>query len=376
MIADGEPRDGGVMTVRTALALPPVRRGRPEVVAGRGALERSIRWVGERRRGVDRPRPQGRRAAAHDRARHRPAGRRAAPLRRRAMRARGGGRRHRARCGHGGPPQALVARAEQRGLPVIAFRRGVPFVEITEAIHGAIVNRQYALLRRGEAIHRRFTELVLEGQGIPEVMDALAAMIADPVVLESARGGAPLPRRARRGAGGGPGRVGGTSARAGARAGERGRSTPCRCRSRWPTAQRTAASPRSPSIVAARRATTGSRSSAPWAWIALALLRAPAGGGAERAAAASSWPSSRRACSRPRRRAAARRRSGSPTGAAPCCRWPSALTRRPSLTRAAVWAPVARRLRDEIDALGVPALLGDRRREGEQYVAVLCRSLR
>ena len=30
-----------------------------------------------------------------------------------------------------------------------------------------------------------------------------------------------------------------------------------------------------------------------------------------------------------------------------------------------MWAPVARRLRDEIDALGVPALLGDRRREGD-----------
>jgi purine catabolism regulator len=71
---------------------------------------------------------------------------------------------------------------------VIALRREVPFVEITEAIHGEIVNRQYALLRRGESIHERFTELVLGGQGIPEIIAALVTMISDPVVLENARG--------------------------------------------------------------------------------------------------------------------------------------------------------------------------------------------
>jgi len=188
VIADAEPRDGGVMTVRTALALPPVRRGRPEVVAGRGALERSIRWVASGDVAwIARDLKGGELLLTTGLG----IGRRAAEQRRYVD----------ALCERGvaavaielgavleEPPQALVARAEQRGLPVIAFRHGVPFVEITEAIHGAIVNRQYALLRRGEAIHRRFTELVLEGQGIPEVMDALAAMIADPVVLESARG--------------------------------------------------------------------------------------------------------------------------------------------------------------------------------------------
>ena len=33
------------MTVRAALALPPIRRGQPELVAGADALERPIRWV-------------------------------------------------------------------------------------------------------------------------------------------------------------------------------------------------------------------------------------------------------------------------------------------------------------------------------------------
>src|SRR6187200_1773214 len=188
VVTDGEPRDGGGMTVRTALALPPVRRGRPEVVAGRGALERSIRWVASGDVAwIARDLKGGELLLTTGLG----IGRRAAEQRRYVD----------ALCERGvaavaielgaameEPPQALVARAEQRGLPVIAFRHGVPFVEITEAIHGAIVNRQYALLRRGEAIHRRFTELVLEGQGIPEVMAALAAMISDPVVLENAQG--------------------------------------------------------------------------------------------------------------------------------------------------------------------------------------------
>ena len=148
VIADAEPRDGGVMTVRTALALPPVRRGRPEVVAGRGALERSIRWVASGDVAwIARDLKGGELLLTTGLG----IGRRAAEQRRYVD----------ALCERGvaavaielgaameEPPQALVARAEQRGLPVIAFRRGVPFVEITEAIHGAIVNRPYALLRR------------------------------------------------------------------------------------------------------------------------------------------------------------------------------------------------------------------------------------
>ena len=71
-------------------------------------------------------------------------------------------------------------------MPLVAFRRSVRFVEITEAVHAAVLNRQFELLRRGEEIHRRFTELILHGRGVPEILAELAAAVGNPVVLEDA----------------------------------------------------------------------------------------------------------------------------------------------------------------------------------------------
>ena len=71
-------------------------------------------------------------------------------------------------------------------VPLVAFRRQVRFVEITEAVHAAVLNSQFELLRRGEEIHRRFTELILHGRGVPEILAELAAAVGNPVVLEDA----------------------------------------------------------------------------------------------------------------------------------------------------------------------------------------------
>ena len=37
-------------------------------------------------------------------------------------------------------------------MPLVAFRRAVRFVEITEAVHSAVLHHQFELLRRGEEI--------------------------------------------------------------------------------------------------------------------------------------------------------------------------------------------------------------------------------
>ena len=60
------------------------------------------------------------------------------------------------------------------------------FVEITEAVHSAVLHHQFELLRRGEQIHRRFNELILQGRGAPEIMAELATAIGRPIVLEDA----------------------------------------------------------------------------------------------------------------------------------------------------------------------------------------------
>src|SRR3954452_4381932 len=83
---------------------------------------------------------------------------------------------------------AVVAGCARAGVPIVAFHRPVRFIEITEAVHGAVVNAQFALLARGEEIHRRFTELILRGRGVPEILAELCAAVGNPVVLEDADG--------------------------------------------------------------------------------------------------------------------------------------------------------------------------------------------
>lgn len=85
-------------------------------------------------------------------------------------------------------PPAVVAGCARAGVPVIAFHRPVRFIEITEAVHAAVINAQYALLARGEEIHRRFTELILRGRGVPEILAELCLAVKNPVVLEDAGG--------------------------------------------------------------------------------------------------------------------------------------------------------------------------------------------
>ena len=85
-------------------------------------------------------------------------------------------------------PAPVVAACARANIPVVAFHRPVRFIEITEAVHGAVVNAQYDLLARGEEIHRRFTELILQGRGVPEILAELVAAVGNPVVLEDAGG--------------------------------------------------------------------------------------------------------------------------------------------------------------------------------------------
>jgi purine catabolism regulator len=83
-------------------------------------------------------------------------------------------------------PKAVILEAEERKLPLIALHREIPFVEVTEALHREIVNRRALGLERAEEAHRRFTELMLEGAGVVEVLEALSELIRNPVIVEKA----------------------------------------------------------------------------------------------------------------------------------------------------------------------------------------------
>ena len=61
--------------------------------------------------------------------------------------------------------QAAGGRSREPGLPMVALRRGVRFVEVSQAVNGSLLNSGYALARRGEELHRNLDRIVLEGAG-------------------------------------------------------------------------------------------------------------------------------------------------------------------------------------------------------------------
>lgn len=81
-------------------------------------------------------------------------------------------------------PPALVEEANNREVPVIALHNETRFVDVTEQVHSAIINRQYEFLRKAEAINRDFTGLVLSGSGVRQLVRHLAELVQNPVVLE------------------------------------------------------------------------------------------------------------------------------------------------------------------------------------------------
>lgn len=176
------------MTVRGALALPSLRRGLPEVVAGARGLDEPLRWAhaaevphiaallhgGEllltTGMGLGRTPDVQRQLVADLAARDVAAlvvelGDRVPEL-----------------------PEALVDAAEAHGLPLVALRREIRFVEVTEAVQSALLNLELAVLRRSERAQQRFTDILLAGGGLTELLPALAAAVENPVVVEDADG--------------------------------------------------------------------------------------------------------------------------------------------------------------------------------------------
>ncbi|MET9453409.1 PucR family transcriptional regulator [Streptomyces cinerochromogenes] len=179
---------GAGITVQRALELPGLRSGLPEVLAGADRLGRTVRWVhaGEvpniasLLKGGELLLTTGYGLGT------RPAEQRAFV---RTLAERGIA----ALVVELGPrfarlPAALVDTARAAGLPLVQLHREVPFVTVTEEIHTEIVNGHYALLQRAEEVHRRCTEALLGGGGVPQVLGILADFSGNPVFLETADG--------------------------------------------------------------------------------------------------------------------------------------------------------------------------------------------
>ncbi|MFI6513084.1 PucR family transcriptional regulator [Streptosporangium sp. NPDC050855] len=82
-------------------------------------------------------------------------------------------------------PRAVVAAAEERGLPLITLARETPFVQITESVHARIIDVQLEELRASEQLHEVFTQLSVEGASPAKVLGQVARLSGHPALLEN-----------------------------------------------------------------------------------------------------------------------------------------------------------------------------------------------
>ncbi|WP_300603068.1 PucR family transcriptional regulator ligand-binding domain-containing protein [Trebonia sp.] len=80
-------------------------------------------------------------------------------------------------------PAPLVAAAQAHGVPLVAFGREVPFVEITEAVHARIIDAQLARLRAAERMHETFTELSVAGAPAEQIVRSAGQLADRPLIL-------------------------------------------------------------------------------------------------------------------------------------------------------------------------------------------------
>jgi PucR family transcriptional regulator, purine catabolism regulatory protein len=81
-------------------------------------------------------------------------------------------------------PEALIRESDARQVPLIVFQQEVRYVEITEAVHSTIINRQYQMLERADMVARDFAQLALSGAGTGRIVNRLAEIVRNPVILE------------------------------------------------------------------------------------------------------------------------------------------------------------------------------------------------
>src|SRR3954469_18619146 len=85
-------------------------------------------------------------------------------------------------------PKALLTAARESGLPVFEVPYELPFIAITEKAFTTLVNRQYEVLQRTIAIHRRLERLLLDERGLDELARAISATIGGAIVVLDPRG--------------------------------------------------------------------------------------------------------------------------------------------------------------------------------------------
>ena len=171
------------VTVREAIALPALAAGDPVVLGGEAGLDTVLRWVH-----VSEVRDVGAvlagdelvlttglgMASAHE----------ADEFVRQLVQVGAAGLVIELSAAYPSVPEPALRRARAAGLPLVALNRPVRFVDVTEAVHRAIVAEQFEEVRFAGNVHETFTALGLARAPMARLVEAAADLIGGSVVLE------------------------------------------------------------------------------------------------------------------------------------------------------------------------------------------------
>src|SRR3977135_988755 len=77
-------------------------------------------------------------------------------------------------------PPEMLSEANRLNVPLFTIGGHVPLIDLMAPLLERIINAEHWRLKRSIEIHRRFTELVLDGKGVTEICRTLAARPESP----------------------------------------------------------------------------------------------------------------------------------------------------------------------------------------------------
>ena len=83
-------------------------------------------------------------------------------------------------------PAEMLSEADRLKVPLFTVTQDVQMVDLMAPLLERIINAEHWRLKRSMDIHRRFTELVLDGKGVKEICATLADLLESAVTIEDA----------------------------------------------------------------------------------------------------------------------------------------------------------------------------------------------
>jgi purine catabolism regulator len=83
-------------------------------------------------------------------------------------------------------PPEMLSEADRLKVPLFTVTAGVQLIDLMAPLLERIINAEHWRLKRSIEIHRRFTELVLDGKGVNEICRTLADLLESAVTVEDA----------------------------------------------------------------------------------------------------------------------------------------------------------------------------------------------